>query len=84
MIPASYDSEVHYSDVIISAMVSQITGVTIVYSTVCLVADQVKTSKLRVTGLCEGNSPLIDEFPSQRAGNVFKFYFLSGWSIAFQ
>ena len=26
-----------------------------------------KTSKLRVTGLCEGNSPVTGEFPSQRA-----------------
>ena len=25
-----------------------------------------KTSKLRVTGLCEGNPPVIDEFPAQR------------------
>ena len=25
-----------------------------------------KTSKLQVTGLCEGNSPVTDEFPSQR------------------
>ena len=32
-----------------------------------------KTSKLRVTGLCAGNSPLTGEFPAQRAsyaGNV--------------
>ena len=29
-----------------------------------------KTSKLRVTGLCEGNSPVTDEFPSQRASNA--------------
>ena len=29
-----------------------------------------KTSKFRVTGLCEGNSPVTDEFPSQRAINV--------------
>ena len=28
-----------------------------------------KTSKLRVTGLCEGNSPVIGEFPAQRASN---------------
>ena len=28
-----------------------------------------KTSKLRVTGLCEGNSPLTGEFPAQRASN---------------
>ena len=29
-----------------------------------------KTSKLRVTGLCAGNSPLTGEFPAQRASNA--------------
>ena len=29
-----------------------------------------KTSKPRVIGLCEGNSPLTGEFPTQRANNV--------------
>ena len=29
-----------------------------------------KTSKLHVTGLCEGNSPVTDEFPAQRASNA--------------
>ena len=29
-----------------------------------------KTSKLRVTGLCGGNSPVTGEFPTQRASNV--------------
>ena len=29
-----------------------------------------KTSKLRVTGFCEGNSPVTGEFPSQRASNA--------------
>ena len=29
-----------------------------------------KTSKLRVTGLCEENSPVTSEFPAQRASNV--------------
>ena len=29
-----------------------------------------KTSQLRVTGLCEGNSPLTGEFPVQRANNA--------------
>ena len=29
-----------------------------------------KTSKLRVTGLCVGNSPVIGEFPAQMAGNA--------------
>ena len=29
-----------------------------------------KTSKLRVTGLCEGNSPVTSEFPAQKASNA--------------
>ena len=29
-----------------------------------------KTSKLRVTGLCEGNSPVTDDFPTQRVSNA--------------
>ena len=33
-----------------------------------------KTSKLRVTGLCEGNSPVIGEFPAQRASNAGNFF----------
>ena len=31
-----------------------------------------KTSKLRVTGLCEGNSPVTGEFPAQRVSNTEK------------
>ena len=34
-----------------------------------------KTSKLRVTGLCEGNPPVTGRFPSQRASNVEMFPF---------
>ena len=29
-----------------------------------------KSSKLRVTGLCDGNSPVSGEFPTQRASNA--------------
>ena len=29
-----------------------------------------KTSKLRVTGLCVGNSPVTGEFPAQKASNA--------------
>ena len=36
----------------------------------CLLNRWKKTSKLRVTGLCAGNSPLTGEFPAQRASNV--------------
>ena len=48
---------------------TQITGISIVYSTVSSGADK-KKSKLRVTGLCEGNSPVTREFPSLRASNA--------------
>ena len=29
-----------------------------------------KTSKIHVTGLCEGNSPVTGEFPAQKASNA--------------
>ena len=45
------------------AMVSQIIGISIVYSFVCSGADKKKPSKLRVIGLCEGHSPVTGEFP---------------------
>ena len=32
-----------------------------------------KTSKLRVTGLCAGNSPMTGEFPAQMARKMFPF-----------
>ena len=54
---------------IMSAMVSRITSVSIVYSTVCSGADK-KTSKIRVTGLCVGNSPVTGELPTHRANNT--------------
>ena len=53
-----------------SAMASQITSRAIVYSTVYSRRRLKKTSKLRVTGLCEGNSPGTGEFPAQMASNT--------------
>ena len=49
-------------------MESQTTSLTIVYSTVNSGAE--KTSKLRVTGICEENSLEIDEFPTQGVSNA--------------
>ena len=60
----------HYSDVTMGAIAFQITSITIVYTTVYSGADQRKHQKPRVTGLCEGNSPLTGEFPPQRASNA--------------
>ena len=60
----------HYSDVIMGVMASQITSLTIVYSTVCSGEGSKKTSKLRITGLCAGNSPVTGEFPAQMASNA--------------
>ena len=54
-----------YNDVILSAMTSQITGVSIVCSTFLFRHRSMKTSKLRAIGLCEGNPPDYCGFPSQ-------------------
>ena len=61
----------HHPDVIMSVMASQITSLSIVCSPVCLFRRRSnKTSKLRVTGFCEGNSPVTSEFPAQSASNA--------------
>ena len=60
----------HYNGVIMGAMASQINRLTIVYSTVYSKRRSKKTSKLRVTGLCAGNSSVTGEFPAQRASNA--------------
>ena len=60
----------HYNDVIMSVTASQITSLAIVYSTVYSRRRSKKTSKLRVTGLCVGNSPVTGEFPTQMASNA--------------
>ena len=72
----------HYGDVIIGAIASQITSLTIVYSTVYSDADQRKHQSStslafvrgihrgpRVTALCKGNG-----FPSQRTSNAEKLF----------
>ena len=59
----------HYNDVIMNAMASQITSLTVVYSTVYWRRRSQTTPKLCVTGLCEGNSPVTGEFHAQRASN---------------
>ena len=51
-------------------MASKITSLTIVYLTVYSRGRSKKTSKLRVTGLCEGISPVTSEFPAQSAINA--------------
>ena len=60
----------HYIDVIMSTIVSELTSLTIGYSTVNSRRKSKKTSKLRVTGHCEGNMPVTGEFPAQRASNA--------------
>ena len=61
--------QLHYNDVLMSAMASQNTSLTIVYSTVYSGRSN-EQSKFRVTGLCEENSPVTGEFPAQRASNA--------------
>ena len=69
----------HHSDVIMSAMASQITGVSIVCSTVCSGEDQRTPQSseqgLCVTVLCERNPPATGGSSSQRACNAEMFPF---------
>ena len=72
---SNYPSELliqgsHYNDVIISAMASQITSLTIYLLNRLFGRRSKKTPKLRVTGLCAWNSPATGEFPAQRASNA--------------
>ena len=62
----------HYSDIIRSVMASEITSLSIVYSTVCCLCRHIskETSLLHFIGLCEGNSPVTSEFPPQRVSNT--------------
>ena len=62
---------------------SQITSLATVYSTVYLNADQRKHQKLRVIGLCAGNSPGTGEFPAQIANNAVIFFITSSFFDAF-
>ena len=61
---------IHYSDITMSSMASQITGMSTVCSNVCFRRTSKKTSKIRATGLCEGNPPVTEGFPSQGASNA--------------
>ena len=60
----------HHNDVIMRLIASQITSLMTVYSTVYSRRRSIKTSKLRVTGLCAANSPVTGEFLAQRASNA--------------
>ena len=64
----------HYSDVLMSTTASQITGVSVIYSNICSGRSK-KTSKLRVTGLWAGISPVTGEFPLKGpiVGKMFPF-----------
>ena len=66
----SIETRYHYVDVIMSTMASQITNQTDCLLNRLFRRRSKKTSKLRVTGLCEGNSPVTGEFPVQRTSNV--------------
>ena len=58
----------HYNDVIMNTMASQITSLTIIYSSVYSGADQRKHQSS--ASLAFVNSPVTGEFPTQRASNA--------------
>ena len=69
----------HYSDVIRSAMVSQITGVSIIYSTACLGADQKRHRSFALLAFVRVNSP--HKGPVTR--KLFLFNDVIMWLISF-
>ena len=64
-----------------SAMVPLITGITNCLFNRLFRRRQKKPSKFRVTGHCEGKTPLTGEFPAQRTSNAEKCFHLmtSSW-----
>ena len=60
----------HNNDVIMDSMASQITSLTIIYSTVYSDADQRKHQISASLAFCAGNSPGTGEFPAQMASNA--------------
>ena len=61
---------IHYTDVIISAMASQITGVSAVCSTVCSGAVKKKYQSSAALAFVRGIHRVTRGFPSQRASNA--------------
>ena len=75
-------TSVHYSDVMRGTMASQITSLTIVYSTVYSGADKRKYHTSVSPAFVWGNHRVTGEFPAQRASNAEFFFYLlmSSWS----
>ena len=63
-------AQIRYIGVIMGAMASQITSLTIVYSSVYSSADQRKHQSSASLDFCAGNSQVTGEFPTQMASNV--------------
>ena len=51
-------------------MASEITGVSIVFSTICLGADQIKRQSSASLAFAMGIHQWVGEFPAQRASNA--------------
>ena len=64
-----------------SAMASQITGVSIVYSTVYCGADQREHQSAASLALSAENSPVTVEFPAEKDSNAEKIHLMmSSWT----
>ena len=59
----------HYSDVMVGAMASLFTNLTIGYSIVFIQAQIKENTKALRHWLCAGNSSVTDDFPAQRTSN---------------
>ena len=63
-------NQYHYNNVIMNAIACQITASRFFTQALIQAHIKEKKSKLRVTGPCEGNSPVTGEFPAQGASNA--------------
>ena len=77
-------SSLHYGDVIMSAMASQITGVAIVYSTVCSGADQRKHQSSASLAFVRGihRWPAISPHKGPVTRKMFPYLMTSSWESA--
>ena len=71
----------HNRFIIMDAMASQITSVSIVYSTIYSGADKRKHQSSALLAICAGNSPVIAEFPAQLASKGKAENVSIWWSI---
>ena len=74
MLPRAYFIKMHYNVITMRMMVSQITGVLIVWLNHLSGADQRNHQSSELLALCEGNPPMTGGFPSHKGPVMWKMF----------